>query len=384
MTAFRRAFLITFTVSVLVIAAFAGGYLLRGWTEEQRPQFPVFDEAYQILKDHAYNPLPTPPVLEYGMIRGLLQAYGDPHTAFLEPPQTELESNTLSGKFGGIGVRMGTDDQGQYVLYPLPDSPAAKAGVKEGDRLVGVEALEVQPGTPLDQIQAAIRGPVGEPVTIRVARSPDFASITIKIERAEIALPSVTWHLEASEPRLGVIEVNVIADSTADEIQKAAADLQSRGATAFALDLRNNGGGLLDSGIEVARLFLKEGVVMEQQFRDQPVKTYKVETAGPLADVPLVVLTNGGTASASEIISGALQAHRRAKLIGETTYGKNTIQLVFQLKDQSSIHVTAAQWWIPGLDLPKPGKGLQPDIPVAAGGPPDPVIQAAIQTLFGK
>jgi carboxyl-terminal processing protease len=206
--------------------------------------------------------------------------------------------------------------------------------------------------------------------------------IEVSVKREEIALPSVTWHLDAGEPRLGVIEINVIAATTSDEIQKAVKDLQSRGATAYALDLRNNGGGLLDAGIDIARLFLKDGVVMEQQFRGQEVKTYRVEKPGPLADIPLAVLVNGSTASASEIIAGALQAHERARLIGEPTYGKNTIQLVFELRDHSSIHVTAAQWWIPGLDAPRPGKGLQPDVPAKPGGPPDPVIQAAIKALF--
>ena len=327
--------------------------------------------------------MPASPALEYGMIRGMVQAYGEPHTVFLEPVQTELESNSLAGKFGGIGVRMGRDAQGYPVLYPFPDGPAIKAGVQDGDRLIAVEDQPVTLDTPDDIIQAAIRGPVGQKVALTLVRAPDFNPQKISIERAEIPLPSVTWHAEPAEPRLGIIEINIIAASTPQEIQKAVKDLQSRGATHFALDLRNNGGGLLDAGVNTARLFLKDGDVIQQQYRGQALKAFPVERPGPLVDIPLVVFVNQNTASASEIIAGALQAHKRAQLIGSTTYGKDTIQLVFNLKDGSSMHITAAHWWIPGLDLPRSGKGLHPDIPLAADNPdPRAPIQAAIQTLF--
>ena len=383
---FKRSFFFTFTIASLVMVAFFAGFLLNEWRHRQNDQFPIFEEAYSILLDHAFFSLPAAHSLEYGMIRGMLQAYtnaaNDPHTSFLEPPQAELENQSLAGKFGGIGVRLGNDSEGNWILFPFPDGPAAQAGIQENDRLIGVDSLEVIPQTPSDTLQAAIRGPEGEKVTIRLARPPDFTTLEFIIQRQEIALPSVTWHLDSNEPRLGVIEVNIIADPTAQEIQNGVKDLSARGASAFILDLRNNGGGLLDTGIEIVRLFLKDGVVMQQQFRGEGVETYNVDRPGPLADIPMVVFINGGTASASEIIAGALQARGRAKLIGETTYGKNTIQLVFELHDKSSLHVTAAQWWIPGLDAPKPGKGLSPDIPVSPGGPPDPYIQAAIQILF--
>jgi carboxyl-terminal processing protease len=384
MSTFKRTFLITFFSGLLLMAAFASGYLARAYQESTAETFPLLDEAYSLLRDYAYNPLPKSSVLQYGMIRGMLQAYGDPHTSFLEPPQAELESNSLQGSFGGIGVRLGADGQGNYVLYPFVDSPAAQAGILEGDRLLGVDRLEVTPQTPSDTIQAAIRGPVGQAVTLRVGRPPDFAALEFSIKRAEIALPSVTWHLEPSDPRLGIVEVNVIAATTPEEIKKAAADLQSRGAAALALDLRNNGGGLLDRGVEAARLFLKDGVVIYEQYRGKDVTTNPVEKPGPLADVPLVVFVNQYTASASEIIAGSLQTLGRAKLIGVNTYGKDTIQLVFELRDHSSLHVTTARWWFPGrVDQPLTGRGLAPDIPVTPDSQsPDPYITAAIQTLF--
>lgn len=220
---------------------------------------------------------------------------------------------------------------------------------------------------------------------ITVSRPNEDKTYTFTIEREEIALPSVTWHLEPSEKRLGLIKVNIIAATTPDEIMKAVMDLQELGASAFALDLRDNFGGLLDSGVDVAKLFLSKSIIIEQQYRDQPIEQYKTNQVGPLTSIPLVVLVNQNTASAAEIISGALQAQKRAKLIGVPTYGKNTIQLVFQLLDGSSMNVTSAHWWVPGLDTPRPGQGIQPDITILEPNDfPDPFVQAAIKELFPK
>jgi carboxyl-terminal processing protease len=379
----KNIFLFTILVAIWITVAFFAGYATRA-LHPSNDELPLLNEAYSLLGDHALNPLPTSPAMEYGMIRGMVQAYGDPHTTFAEPPQAELEMNSLEGKFGGIGVRLGTDPQGYYILYPYPDGPAIEAGIKEGDRLLMVDKLEVTPSTPIDSISAAVRGPVGERVTLKVGRPPDYTPLVITIKREEIALPSVTWHLDAGEPRLGVLEVNIIAETTPNEIQRAVNDLKGRSAMAFALDLRNNGGGLLEEGINIARLFLRDGIIIEEQYRGQDVTSYRVEKVGSLADIPLVVLVNENTASAAEIIAGSIQAHQRGKLIGSQTYGKNTIQMVFELRDHSSLRVTAAHWWIPGLDFPKDGHGLQPDIPIPAdeAGGSDPVIAAAILALF--
>ena len=382
---FKRSFTLTFLLGVCILSAFAAGYLVRAYQDAQATDFPVLAEAYNILRQRGYTPLPAPPAVEYGMIRGMIQAYGDPHTFFLEPPQAELESQSLSGKFGGIGVNLQYDQDGNLVIYPFPESPARQAGIQDGDRLTKVDDLVVTPQTPLETIQAAIRGPVGQTVTIAVVRPPDETPRIVTIKRQEIALPSTTWHLDASQPRLGVVRVNVIAKTTPDEILQAAKDLQSRGATALVLDLRDNGGGLLEAGVDTARLFLRDGVIMEQQYRGEGVKSFRVERPGPLADIPLAILVNHNTASACEIIAGALQVHRRAVIIGVPTYGKDTIQLVFKLQDDSSLHVTAAKWWVPGLEPPLAGNGLQPEIvvPADAAGP-DPYMAAAIQQLFDK
>jgi len=234
-------------------------------------------------------------------------------------------------------------------------------------------------------VQAAIRGPIGESVRLTILRPPKYSVITYEITRSTIQLPSVTWRADISEPRLGVLTVNIIATSTADEIQEAIQDLKNRGVSRFVLDLRENRGGLLNAGIDIARLFLKDGTIIQQKYRDKPVQTYRINQPGSLKDIPLAVLINSSTASAAEIIAGTLQVHNRAPLIGTNTFGKDTVQLVFSLEDGSSINVTAARWWIPGSDITIGDNGLIPDIPISdESKSPDPYIEAAIQVLFNQ
>jgi len=381
---FRRTFLFTFILLVLVLVSLGSGFLLNEYLTSRHATFPILSQAYDLLIQNGYTDPPAAPALEYGMIRGMLAEYGDPYTTFSEPAQHELETGSLQGSYGGIGANLGIDPQGFHVLFPYPDSPAARAGVVEGDRILQVDDLIISSETAKDILQAALQGPSGEGVTLRLSRPPEHTEIEVSIQREEIPIPSVTWHLEPADHRLGVIRVNLIAATTREEILNAVLDLQSRGATAFALDLRDNYGGLLDSGIEISRLFLSSGVVIEQQYRDEPVEIFSVEQPGELADLLLVVLVNQNTASAAEIIAGSLQAHGRAVLIGDLTYGKDSIQLVFQLDDGSSLHITAAHWWIPTITEPLAGTGLQPDLPAQIGSTSgtDPYIQAALENLF--
>lgn len=370
---------------LILFLGFIAGFIACWIFESQFPTWPILNQAKQILEQHGLTPLPEAPQLEYGMIRGMLQAYNDPFSNFVEPIQHELETNTLEGSFGGIGVRLGRDISNQVVLYPLPDSPAAQAGVLDNDRLIQVEDVLVLATTPYEEIQALIRGPVGTPVKILISRPPANEVHEIIILRDEILLPSVSWHIHPDQHQIGVIEVNVIAASTVREIQTAVSYLETQGAEAYILDLRDNFGGLLTAGVDTARLFLSEGVIIEQQYRGKMVESYTVDEPGPLVDLQLVVLVNQHTASAAEIVAGALQAHRRTLLIGSQTFGKNTIQLVFDLKDGSSLHVTSARWWIPGNESFTTENGLLPDIafsPEAMIAEPNMVEAAAIEALL--
>jgi carboxyl-terminal processing protease len=341
-------------------------------------------EAYQIIFDHGYQEPPEAPDMEYGAIHGMIGAYGDPYTHFTEPVQAELRDDTLSGSYGGIGATMSRDENGFVVLHPFPESPAKQAGIQDGDRLLQVDDLRITPDLPMDDIIAAVRGPEGKTVTLQVARPPEDTPFTFEVERENIPLPSVTWNLDTTEPRLGIIRVNVIAASTPTEIQEAVTDLQNRGATAFALDLRGNGGGLLSEGVDIARLFLTEGIIIEQHFKGEDVKTHRVEKPGDLNQVPLTIFVDGNTASAAEIIAGSLHNHQRALVIGTPTFGKNTIQLLFDLKDKSSLSVTSAIWWVPDLEPPIGEGGLLPDILISDenAGNTDAYLETARQHFF--
>ncbi len=374
-------YILVFEVSALLLF-FTGGILVQRWIDRRQP-LAVLHQAYQILDDNAIVQLPPERQLEYGMIRGMLQVYNEPFTMFIEPPQAELQSNQLQGRFGGIGARLEQAVDKSWLIYPYPNSPAFKAGIRDGDRLLAIDALQIDANTSLETIQAAIRGPVGQTVRLTVNHAQDSVPVIIAIKRQETALPSVTANLLPDTPQVGIINVNVMADSTAQEITNAIHDLQSRGATYFILNLRNNGGGLVEAGVDVARLFLKDGTVIQEQYKGKPVQSFEVTKPGPFVDLPLVVLVNHGTASAAEIASGALQAHHRALLIGTQTYGKNTIQLVFDLIDHSSLHVTSAHWWVPGIEQFAAGHGLQPDVPLSDDETQSAaILQAAVKSLL--
>lgn len=369
----------------VVVASFSAGFLVcRYLPILQKGQFSVLLEAYSVMKNNYLNELPAEQQIEYGMIHGMLSVVEDPYTIFVEPVQHELQTNQLQGKFGGIGARLERDGDGFLLLYPFQNSPAKDAGIQEGDRLVSIEGMPVTPEMPLDQVQAAIRGPVGKKVSLVVASPPEYEQRTLEVEREEIALPSVTWNLAPQDELVGIVQINLIAATTPEEVKKAILDLQSNGAKFFILDLRNNSGGLLQAGVETAELFLSNTAILMQQYRDKPVETISNKTEAEFPDLPLVVLVNHGSASAAEIIAGALQAYDRAELIGSNTYGKDTIQLVFDLSDGSSMHVTAARWWIPGLPEPIGGSGLSPDIFIADEQTLQPeILQLAIDALRG-
>ncbi len=362
----QSKYLLFIAVITLIIGLLAG-FTLGSNFASSRSSWPVFFQAYRILENHGLRDLPADPAIEYGLIQGMLQAYGDPYTSFYEPVQHELNTDQIEGSFGGIGVRLEADQSGQVLLYPFPDSPASKAGIKDADILLQIDGQNIA-GKSMEEIQALLRGATGSKVQISILTSAAGAEKQISIRREKIPLPSTTWHIAPQEPRLGVIDINVIAASTPAELERAVTDLLSRGAKGLVLDLRDNSGGLLTAGIDSARLFLAEGIIIKQQYRSRDVETYQVEEPGPFAEIPLAVLINHNTASAAEIIAGVLQLHDRAFLIGSHTYGKDTIQLVFDLQDGSSLHVTAAEWWIPGLEPPIQGHGIQPDYPVEPDG----------------
>jgi carboxyl-terminal processing protease len=379
----RNRILFSLLFIIDMVAAFGLGWLVHDRLNPSELALPILARSYEIIENHGFYELPPEPSIEYGMIYGMVEAYGDPFTRFVEPPQHELETDTLSGEYGGIGATVRISEDNHILLYPYPGSPAAEAGVLDGDRLIAVEDTEITVEISLDDVVAMVRGPVGQRVRISILRPPDDEKLDFNIKRGKIALPSVSWYLALDEERLGVIQINLIASTTPDEIKAAVKDLEARGAEKYVLDLRDNLGGLLTEGTDIAQLFLKDGVIIEQVFSDDSTKEFEVIRPGELSDLEMVVLVNEYTASAAEIIAGSIQAHGRAPIIGTTTYGKNTVQLVFDLEDGSSLHITSAEWRLPGLEFPTENGGLIPEtiVPPDAEGV-DPALSIAIQTLF--
>ena len=321
--------------------------------------YPLLHEARSLLEARYINPLPDDKTLEYGAVRGLVAAVNDPYTLFVEPQTHELETQSFQGEYGGVGMNLSQSQTDEIVLSPFPDSPAAKAGIVEGDVLLAVDDVLISTATTLDEATALVRGLVGTRLTLKV-RHGNGEELTVTLERQRIEIPSVTWKMIG--PDVGLIALSRFSGKTASEVKQAATELQALGAARYVLDLRNNGGGILDAAVNVAGQFLDGGVVMYETQRDTPEKVYNVPAnSGPLTTAPLVVLVNHGTASASEIVAGALLDRERAPLIGQTTYGKGSVQLVYDLSDGSSLHVTAYLWYTPSRrELDK--NGLPPTI----------------------
>jgi carboxyl-terminal processing protease len=303
-----------------------------------------------------------------------------PYTVFLEPPSQELETQTLQGEFGGIGVNIRRVEAGEVILSPFPDYPAIQAGIQEGDILEAVDSQPITIEMTLDEISALVRGLVGTQVQITFRRGTEAAQ-TVTLTRVKVEIPSVTGHLLDQDRTLGLIAISRFSEKTPAETQAMIDQLQKQGAQGFVLDLRGNGGGLLTSGIDTASLFLDSGVIMYEQQQGQAEKTYSTSQPGAEASLSLAIIVNHGTASASEIVAGALRDRGRAPLIGQTTFGKGSVQLIFELSDHSSIHITNARWFTPQrteLD----GLGLKPDFEIEPGvNGADPELDKAIEYL---
>lgn len=325
--------------------------------------YPLVTNVQQLIEAHLIRPLPSRTKLEYGAARGLVSATGDPYTVFIEPQSHELESQSLQGEYGGVGMGLSKKETGEIILSPYRDSPAAQAGILEGDVLLAVDTTTVISTTTLDEATALVRGPVGSTVTLGV-RHPSGDELTARVVRQNFPLPSVTWKMVEGQPTIGLISVSRFSDKTPEEVRRATQELKTQGATSYILDLRNNGGGILEAGVKVAEQFLNGGVVMYETQKNAPEKIYSAPANTDVTTTaPLVVLVNHGTASASEIVAGALLDRERATLIGQTTYGKGSVQLVFDLPGGSSLHVTSYLWYTP-THRELEGKGLPPTMTV--------------------
>lgn len=337
----------------------------------------VYWDAWQILDRDFLGRRPEAAERTYGAIRGMVASFNDPYTYFVEPQPRELERDELAGRFGGIGANIELGPEG-YVLRPALGLAAEEAGVVEGDLLLMVDEQEITPAMSMDEVAIFVRGPIGSVVTLLVRRTPlqggTPQELTISITRAEMQTPSVAWRLldESASGTVGYISHTLFTERSAEEMKHALTELEAQGATRYILDMRGNRGGLVSSAVAIADLWLDEGLIYIEQKADGS-ETSQSATKGMMVNAPLVVIVDAGSASAAEIVAGALQDLGRATLVGEKTFGKGSVQLIHELPDQSSLHVTNAQWLTPNR-RPITGNGLDPDVPIVAGN--DPIAQA--------
>lgn len=375
---------VTFLTGYYTHAFSAANPLLR-WPLPGLPaeaDFPVFEEVRALVEEHFNGEFPEAQKLEYGVVRGYINAMGDPYTVFIEPQNAELESQSLAGEYGGIGVEIIKNAEGLIIFRPFPDSPAEQAGLRAGDVVLEIDGTAMTPDSTTDEVTALVRGLIDTTVQITV-RHTDGTELSVTITRQRIEIPSVTWRMVEGQPTVGLIMLSRFSDKTAQEVERAAQALQASGAQSFVVDLRNNGGGLLDSAVEVAGQFLNGGVVLYENNQEGEERTLTAPvSSGLLTTAPVAVLVNGNTASAAEILAGALLDRDRAPLIGQKTFGKGSVQYVFPLSDGSSVHITAKVWFTPArraLDR----VGLPPTIVIEPGTDgSDPELNRAVEYLL--
>jgi len=325
----------------------------------------------------------------YGAIQKMLLSLDDPFTRFLDPEHyRSLQVNT-SGELTGVGLQIALNSQSGKleVVAPIADSPADKAGIKAGDRIVKIEGISTENLT-LDEAAAKMRGPSGTLVTLMIERDGEREK-EFRIVRSRIALNPVIAELDSSKQGMpiGYLRLTQFNGNASMELAHAITSLEKKGAAAYILDLRNNPGGLLQSGIEIARLWLDSGTIVYTVNREGIQGSFKASGSALTPD-PLVILVNQGTASASEILAGALQDNGRAQLVGETTFGKGLIQSLFELSDGSGLAVTIAKYETPKhRDIHK--LGIKPDKEISQhpitreqiGTQDDLQYQAAVELL---
>ena len=332
--------------------------------------------------------LQSQPML-YGAVTGMVNAVGDPYTAFMTPKENTDFREGLAGTLKGIGAELMVRDGLVTIVTPIKQSPAERAGLLPDDVIAEVDGTSTE-GQSLGEVVGRIRGQEGTTVTLAVARKDKPDLLTFTITREEIHIPSVESRIiTEGTAQIGYVALNQFGEGSVQEVRQALQSFRQlgRGAqvTGLIFDVRQNGGGYLDGAVEIASLFMKQGTVVTVEQRGQAPVRRDVDGRPVFPDIPLVLLQNQGSASASEIVAGALQDNKRATVIGMQSFGKGTVQEVIDLPDGSSLRVTVARWLTPsGKDLGK--EGVHPDYIVDRTGEDivakrDPQLDAAVEWL---
>lgn len=327
--------------------------------------FSLFWDTWQLIKDkYADTAKIDEQKMLYGAIGGMVASLDDPYTIFMDPAETRKFDEELNGVFDGIGAEIGVKKNIIVIVAPLPDSPAEKAGLKAGDKIYKINDT-VTLDMSLNEAVSLIRGPKGTTVTLTIIRGDETENREFKIVRKTIVIKSAELKFSNTDKgKIAILKISRFGEDTFSAVKTFAKEILKQNAKGIVLDLRNNPGGFLDSSVDIAGVFLPAGkVVTIEKFNSDNKKDYLTEGKNELGKIPMVILANAGSASASEILAGTLRDNRQIKIIGEKTYGKGSVQEVQPLKDNSTLKITIAEWLTPsGKNINK--EGISPDIAV--------------------
>ncbi|MCX6740445.1 MAG: S41 family peptidase [Candidatus Parcubacteria bacterium] len=347
--------------------------------------FNLFWDAWEIIENNYVKQPVNETELFYGAMAGSVAALGDPHSVFFDPDTSKEFTEELKGNFEGIGAEIAVKNDKITIVAPLPDSPAEKAGLLSGDTILAIDGADTS-GMSLDFAVSKIRGPKGTEVNLLIGRNGINDPKEYKIIRSKIKIESVKWKM--LDNNIAYLELRYFNEDTDAAFKKAVMEIVQKNPQGIILDLRNNPGGFLDTAINVTSEWVENGVVVYEKASDGSLKENKSTGQARLKDFPTVVLINGGSASGSEIVAGALKDYKLATLIGEKSFGKGSVQTIFPLDDGSSIKLTIALWLTPHENLID-GEGILPDIEVKLtpddfNKDKDPQMDKALEILLKK
>lgn len=386
MSKFIKFTILTVFVGFLIISAFAGGVIVgqiapipglpssvaprvsstpeaasAATPEELQALFAPFWETWQLVHEMYVDQPVDDTALMRGAIRGMLGALGDDHTSYMDPQEYKDANASLAGNYEGIGAYVDTTGDYLTIISPIKGSPAEAAGLRAGDKIIAIDGEDMTGINP-ELVRKRVLGPAGTTITLTILRDGEEKPFDVAITRAKIVVASVEYEMKGE---IAYVKLNTFGETTARELKDALRELMAQKPKGLILDLRNNGGGYLRTAVEVLSQFLKQGeVALYEQYGDGRRDTFKTLGGGLATDLPMVVLINEGSASASEIVAGALQDYGRATLVGVKSYGKGSVQNWIPLNgEQGAVRITVAKWLTP-KERTIHKIGLTPDVAI--------------------
>ncbi|MFQ5574291.1 MAG: S41 family peptidase [Terriglobia bacterium] len=350
-------------VVLLVTGSFLGGFLVsqRVGLGAAHPSFSVdvVDEVFNKIRLNYVDKV-SESKLKQGAVQGMIEALDDPYSQYLSSSEFKSLQEQTQGHFFGVGIEIGVRDERIVVVSPIKGTPAEEAGIRAEDQITAVDGKSIE-GQKIEQVVKQIRGPKGSPVVLTIERKGEDEPLKFRLVRAEISIPNLSS--EIIDKDMGYIFLHTFNGGATTDLKKAVTELAGEGAKGFILDLRNNPGGSLEEAIGVASVFIDSGPIVKIKNRKGKIRS-ELARGQADRDTPLVVLVNKGSASASEIVAGAIQDTKRGTLVGEKTFGKGSVQTVISLRNDSGLIITTDAYLTPkGRQVNK--KGITPDTKVS-------------------